>query len=58
MTQRQIIVAILGVLVIAVGLFADVAGLGHDGIGYKQVGLIIVGTAVLVAGYFLPDKSS
>lgn len=58
MTKRQSIVAVVGVIMIAVGLFADAMGIGEGGIGYKQVSLIIAGTVVLLAGYFLGSSSS
>ena len=58
MDQRKMIALVVGVLMVLLGLFADNLGIGADqGIGYKQISLTLVGTAVLAAGYFLGSKS-
>jgi hypothetical protein len=40
----------LGIIVLAVGLLADVIGLGQGGIGPKNIAAIVVGVALIVYG--------
>ena len=57
MDTRRVALIGIGVLMILVGLTADMIGLGpNPGIGWKQILLIVAGGVVVVAGFVVGGK--
>ena len=57
MDTRCLVSIVVGVLMILVGLTADVIGLGENpGIGWKQIALIVSGGVFVVAGFVVNGK--
>ena len=57
MDRRRLAFIVVGVLMVLVGLTADMIGLGpNPGIGWKQILLIIAGAAVVGGGFVLGGK--
>ena len=57
MDTRRLVLIVIGALLILVGFTADAIGLGEGtGIGWKQISLIVVGGAVVVAGFRMGGK--
>lgn len=52
-----ICITIVGIILIAIGLLADVIGLGKDpGFGPQQISVILLGVVVLVVGLKFGSK--
>ena len=49
--SKCICVAVVGIILIAIGLLADLIGIGKDpGFGPQQTSVLVVGIVVLIAG--------
>ncbi len=58
MDTRRLVLIGIGVLMIVVGLAADVIGLGpNPGLGWKQIVLMVAGAVVVVGGFVIGAQS-